>query len=275
MNSVAIGEQPGGLVEPVARLPVTPRLDERHRVPKPRDGLPRIEIQRLAVLSQRGVRTACPPQEIGHREMCLDVIRLIAHRGREVRERLRGAAVGGHHHSQAVMRLRGRLVDPRAGAALTTASNCCSASFVSPVRYNAVPSLCCSDRCSVGFDVVSASPRRKNSAAVFHSFTSNARIPRNSYGEAALEQQIQLLQARIGHGQIAIAPLSDMRLGLVELTEPAIGGGQRRVQAFGVRIDPQGVLEIRHGRRIITPGDRRAAQASHHGHGARRECAAF
>ena len=89
--------------------------------------------------------------------------------------------------------------------------------------------------------------------------------------QPALEEQVELLLQRIGHENIAIAPLTKVRLRLVELAEPAIGRRERRVQALGFGIDRQRVLEVLHRLRVVAFGDGDTSETGQHRHRSRRE----
>ena len=86
--------------------------------------------------------------------------------------------------------------------------------------------------------------------------------------QAAFKQQIHVLLPRIGHGQIAIAPLADMWPRLLYLSEPAVRGRQRRMQAFGLGIHRQRVFQIFHGAGIVALRHRHAAEPGDDGDGA-------
>ena len=89
-------------------------------------------------------------------------------------------------------------------------------------------------------------------------------------GQPALQQQIEFLLQRIWHEEVAVAPLPEVGLGFVQFAEAAIGHRERRVEALGLGIDGQRLLEILHGSGVIVFGKRHASQAGQHGHGARR-----
>ena len=60
-------------------------------------------------------------------------------------------------------------------------------------------------------------------------------------------------------------------MSLLEIAQPAIGRGQRCVQAFGFRIDRERVLEILDGLRVVPLGDGDPSETGQNRHRSRRE----
>ena len=88
-------------------------------------------------------------------------------------------------------------------------------------------------------------------------------------GQSALQQQVQLLPQRIGHEDLAVAPLAEMGFGLSSSPRPAIGHRERRVKTVGGRIDRQRLFQVLRGVRVVTFRNRDSSQAGQHGHGPR------
>ncbi len=220
-----------------------------------------IDLRRLAVLRQRQRKIAHAAQLVAVREVGLDVIRLILHGLREVCDRCRMLPFLVEHDAEAVVRLGGRFVDHaglllpddgfelflRAGEVAVEKER--GAEFV--MQRSAERRVLVRQRNAFAEEL-----HRRLPVARFERLDASQLVR-----QPALEQQVHVLLARVGHRQIAVAPLADVRPRFLDLPHPAIGRRQRRMQALGLGIHRQRVFEILHGAGIVAFRDGHASQS--------------